>query len=206
MSVSRTAWLQLLILLFAVHVGAASAPQRAEHAMVVTQSQIASRVGVEVLKQGGNAIDAAVATAFALAVTYPEAGNIGGGGFMVYQPHDAQADTYDFRETAPTGSHPEMWLDENGEYQFRRQYVGPIAAGVPGTVAGLHLAWKDHGSLPSKRLTVEIDRHSAHNPLRHSSRSHIHVREIDLAVEKMCPAAWATSHATKCHLQHRLLA
>ncbi len=85
-------------------------------------------------------------------MTYPEAGNIGGGGFLVYHARDGHADAYDFRETAPTGSHPQMWLDEDGEYSPARQYLGPIAAGVPGTVAGLHKAWRDHGSMPWKDL------------------------------------------------------
>jgi gamma-glutamyltranspeptidase/glutathione hydrolase len=147
-------WLLLLLALTGQTALAASAAHRAQHGMVVTQSAIASDVGAQVLRAGGNAIDAAVATAFALAVTYPEAGNIGGGGFLVYQPHEGGADAYDFRETAPTGSHPEMWLDEEGGYSPARQYVGPVAAGVPGTVAGLHRAWRDHGSLPWAELVA----------------------------------------------------
>lgn len=130
---------------------AANAPVRASNGMVVSQSDIASRVGVEVLKEGGTAVDAAVATAFALAVTHPTAGNIGGGGFLVYRPAKGDPVAYDFREVGPTGSHPEMWL-EDGEYSFQRHHMSHLSVGVPGTVAGLYLAWQEAGSLPWKRL------------------------------------------------------
>lgn len=142
-----------LVLLVFVPAGvhAANAPVRATHGMVVSQNHLASRIGVEVLEEGGNAVDAAVATAFALAVTHPTAGNIGGGGFLVYRPDSGKPVAYDFRETAPTGSHPEMWL-EDGEYSFQRHHMSHLAVGVPGTVAGLYLAWQDAGTLPWKRL------------------------------------------------------
>ncbi|TDJ36657.1 MAG: gamma-glutamyltransferase [Gammaproteobacteria bacterium] len=119
--------------------------------MVVSQSAIASQIGVDVLTEGGSAVDAAVATAFAMAVTHPSAGNIGGGGFLIYRPASGEAVAYDFREVAPTGSHPEMWLDE-GEYSFQRHHMSHMAVGVPGTVSGLYLAWQDAGKLPWKRL------------------------------------------------------
>ncbi|NBC23548.1 MAG: gamma-glutamyltransferase [Gammaproteobacteria bacterium] len=121
--------------------------------MVVSQNDIASRIGVAVLQEGGSAVDAAVATAFALAVTHPTAGNIGGGGFLVYRPAEGKPVAYDFRETAPTGSHPEMWL-EDGEYSFQRHHMSHMAVGVPGTVAGLYMAWEDEGKLPWKRLVT----------------------------------------------------
>lgn len=130
---------------------AANAPFRASSGMVVSQNDIASRIGVEVLEEGGSAVDAAVATAFALAVTHPTAGNIGGGGFLVYRPSSGKPVAYDFRETAPTGSHPEMWL-EDGEYSFQRHHMSHMSVGVPGTVAGLYMAWQDEGKLPWKRL------------------------------------------------------
>jgi gamma-glutamyltranspeptidase / glutathione hydrolase len=130
---------------------AANAPMRATHGMVVSQSDVASQIGVQVLQDGGTAVDAAVATAFALAVTHPTAGNIGGGGFLVYRPDEGDPVAYDFREVGPTGSHPEMWL-EDGEYSFQRHHMSHLAVGVPGTVAGLYLAWQDEGSLPWKRL------------------------------------------------------
>jgi len=130
---------------------AANAPSPATHGMVVSQSDIASHIGVDVLIEGGSAVDAAVATAFALAVTHPSAGNIGGGGFLIYRPANGEPIAYDFREVAPTGSHPEMWLVD-GEYRFQRHHMSHMAVGVPGTVRGLHLAWQDAGKLPWKRL------------------------------------------------------
>ena len=140
----------LSLLLFAVHGPTkvcGSTPTRARQGMVVSQDHVASRVGVDILRQGGNAMDAAVATAFALAVTHPAAGNIGGGGFLVYCDADANAATYDFREVAPQAATAEMWLVD-GRYSPKRHHASHLAVGVPGTVAGLHLAWQDEGSLP----------------------------------------------------------
>ena len=96
---------------------AGSTPARAKVGMVITQSDIASQIGFEVIKGGGNAIDAAVATAFALAVTHPTAGNIGGGGFIVFRPASGEPVSYDFREVGPSRSAPEMWL-KDGKYDF----------------------------------------------------------------------------------------
>lgn len=133
---------------------AANSPQYAAQGMVVSQSEYASAAGVRVLVEGGNAIDAAVTTAFVLAVTHPSAGNIGGGGFLVYRPSDSEPVTYDFREKAPSAAHPEMWLDENGNYDRQRHHLSHQAVGVPGTVAGLYLAWSEQGKLPWKRLVA----------------------------------------------------
>lgn len=119
--------------------------------MVVSQSDIASQVGFQVIKSGGNAIDAAVATAFALAVTHPTAGNIGGGGFLVYREGTGAATSYDFREKAPAGATPEMWL-KDGKYDFDLHHNSHRSVGVPGTVAGLHMAWKEKGTKPWKDL------------------------------------------------------
>ena len=130
---------------------AGSAPQRARLGMVITQSDIASQVGFKVIQSGGNAIDAAVATAFALAVTHPTAGNIGGGGFIVYRPATGEPMSFDFREMAPARSSPEMWL-QDGKYSSQLHHASHLSVGVPGTVAGLHLAWKDQGSKPWKDL------------------------------------------------------
>jgi len=141
----------VLLLLAASSTLAANAPIRAGQAMVVSQNKIASEVGAQVMRDGGTAMDAAVATAFALAVIHPSAGNIGGGGFLVYRPASGEPVAYDFREVAPAASHPEMWL-QAGEYSFRKHHMSHAAVGVPGTVAGLHLAWKEHGELPWKRL------------------------------------------------------
>ena len=129
----------------------ASVPARARKGMVVTQHFIASQVGAEVLWDGGNAVDAAVATAFALAVTHPTAGNLGGGGFLLYRPASGEPAAYDFREVAPAGSTPTMWL-KDGKYDPVRHHESHLAVGVPGTVAGLHMAWKEQGKLPWRRL------------------------------------------------------
>ncbi len=123
-------------------------PVRGKHGMVATSSEIASRVGIEVLKEGGNAVDAAVATAFAMAVTWPSAGNIGGGGFLVYHGADGYATTFDFREKAPLAASETMYLDESGEVrEGYPNHLGILAVGVPGTVAGLALAHRELGKL-----------------------------------------------------------
>ncbi len=126
-------------------------PLVVERGMVVSQERLASEVGAEVLKEGGNAVDAAVATAFALAVTHPPAGNLGGGGFLLVRLANGKAEAYDFRERAPQAARPDMFL-EKGVYSKVRHHESMLAVGVPGTVAGLHKAWKDHGRLPWKRL------------------------------------------------------
>ena len=117
--------------------------------MVSSDAILASQAGVEILKKGGNAIDAAVATAFALAVVYPQAGNIGGGGFAVVRTADAKVFALDFREVAPKASTRDMYLDANGKLGDR-SLVGHLAAGVPGAVAGLEALHKKLGSLPWK--------------------------------------------------------
>ncbi len=129
-----------------------AAPYRAKNGMVVSQDLHASEVGRAVLQGGGNAVDAAVATAFALAVTHPAAGNIGGGGFMVVMLEDGTATTFDFRERAPAASRPDMFLDEKGEYDRTRHHFSHLAVGVPGSVAGLYLAHQRLGKLPWKDL------------------------------------------------------
>jgi gamma-glutamyltranspeptidase/glutathione hydrolase len=130
---------------------ATSRPTTAEKGMVVSQNAIASQVGVDILSEGGSAIDAAVGTAFALAVVHPAAGNIGGGGFLVYRPNEGEPVAYDFRERAPAAATRDMWL-VNGTYDSTRHHQNHLAVGVPGTVAGLHLAWENEGKLPWKRL------------------------------------------------------
>jgi gamma-glutamyltranspeptidase/glutathione hydrolase len=113
--------------------------------MVVSASAIASEVGRDVLVAGGNAVDAAVATGFALAVTYPVAGNIGGGGFMVVRFPDGRATTVDFREEAPAAATPEMFLDSAGNYSELLHHRSYKSVGVPGTVAGFALAHQKYG-------------------------------------------------------------
>ena len=131
----------------------AAQPVRARNGMVASQSFIASQVGADVLMEGGNAVDAAVATAFALAVVHPTAGNIGGGGFLVLRLANGTTTTYDFRETAPAAAHPGMFL-KDGKYDAELHHNSHVAVGVPGTVAGLYAAWMDMGSkkLPWGRL------------------------------------------------------
>lgn len=126
----------------------ATEPARAREGMVVSAHILASRIGDEILRKGGNAVDAAVATGFALAVVYPTAGNIGGGGFMVIRFPDGRATALDFREKAPLAAHPEMWLDERGEYDSEKHHFSHMAVGVPGTVAGFARAHERYGSLP----------------------------------------------------------
>jgi|TARA_B100000745_G_scaffold223887_1_gene149535 gamma-glutamyltranspeptidase/glutathione hydrolase len=113
--------------------------------MVSSQQWIASQVGADVLSSGGNAVDAAIATGFALAVTHPTAGNIGGGGFMVIRFPNGQSTAIDFREKAPLASHPEMWLDESGQYSSEVHHRSYKAVGVPGTVAGFDKANRLYG-------------------------------------------------------------
>ncbi|MFN7916510.1 MAG: gamma-glutamyltransferase [Vicinamibacterales bacterium] len=134
-----------------VAVGAISVPTRSKAGIVASQSEIASKVGADVIRDGGTAIDAMVAVGFALAVTHPTAGNIGGGGFIVYRPAAGDPVAYDFREMAPAKASPTMWL-KDGKYDAQVHHNSHLAVGVPGTVAGLHMAWKEQGKLPWRRL------------------------------------------------------
>jgi gamma-glutamyltranspeptidase/glutathione hydrolase len=132
-----------------LHAGAQ--PTRARRGMVACQNALAAEVGARALDEGGTAVDAAVATAFALAVTHPSAGNLGGGGFLLYRSAAGDAEAFDFRETAPAAASATMFL-RNGRYDATLHHDSHLAVGVPGTVAGLHLAWKDHGRLRWRRL------------------------------------------------------
>src|SRR6476661_1414033 len=118
---------------------------------VVCAHPIAARVGAEILKRGGNAIDAVIATQLALAVVYPGAGNIGGGGFLVGRMNDGKTFTYDYRETAPAKASRDMYLDEKGNAQTDLSQYGHLASGVPGTVSGLFTCMK-YAKLPFKTL------------------------------------------------------
>ena len=137
-------------------------PVRGRHGMVSSVSQIASQVGVDVLKRGGNAIDAAVAVGLALAVVWPSAGNLGGGGFMVIRLADGRTTAIDYREMAPAAAHRNVYLDAKGEYIKESSQYGHRAGGVPGTVAGLALALEKYGKLkwatvvePARRLAAD---------------------------------------------------
>ena len=151
----RTLAVLLSFLLFAgAYADGGRTPVRAKNGMVSSASRLASEVGVATLKQGGNAVDAAVATAFALAVTWPTAGNIGGGGFLVYYGADGHATTFDFREKAPLASTETMYLGLDGEVVNNSNHDGYLAVGVPGTVAGLYKAHQELGNLPWETLVA----------------------------------------------------
>ena len=131
---------------------AATQPVRAEHAIVVSVQELASRVGVEVMQSGGNAVDAAVATGFALAVVHPPAGNIGGGGFMLVRMADGQTHFLDYREKAPAAATRDMYLDTQGNVIAGASEIGYKAIGVPGSVAGLTYAEQHWGKLSLKQV------------------------------------------------------
>jgi gamma-glutamyltranspeptidase/glutathione hydrolase len=123
-------------------------PVRAKHGIVASTNEIASHVGVEILKRGGNAVDAAIAVAFALQVTHPAAGNLGGGGFMMIRLKDGRTTAIDYREMAPAAAHRDVYLDKDGKLIEGEggSLIGYRAAGVPGTVRGMELALKKYGS------------------------------------------------------------
>lgn len=151
---SRTLALVLICLLpVSLWAQSGKTPLRVENGIVTSASRIASQVGVDVLKDGGNAVDAAVATALALAVTWPTAGNIGGGGFLVYHGDDGHATTFDFREKAPLAATERMYVGADG-LSTNAQHRGFLSVGVPGTVAGLYEAHQALGSLPWSDLVA----------------------------------------------------
>jgi len=136
-------------------------PIAARSGMVVSSHYLASDVGLEVLKSGGNAVDAAVATGLALAVVHPAAGNIGGGGFMIVYRNDGAVTAFDFREKAPLAAHERMYLDGQGAYRKDLNHEGYLSVGVPGTVAGFDLALRRLGTKPWAELvkpSVELAR------------------------------------------------
>ncbi|MGQ9618446.1 MAG: gamma-glutamyltransferase [Candidatus Aminicenantia bacterium] len=123
-----------------------------QEGVVSSDSEIATKVGIEILRKGGNAVDAAVAVGFALAVTFPIAGNIGGGGFMLIRMSDGREEVIDYREMAPLKAHRYMYLDDKREVKKGLSEEGYLASGIPGTVAGLTLALKRYGTLPLKEV------------------------------------------------------
>jgi hypothetical protein len=161
-----------LICLIACCAGRANAqqqPVRAQHGMVASASGIASQVGAEILKRGGNAVDAACAVGLALAVTYPAAGNLGGGGFMLIRLADGRAVAIDYRETAPAAAQRTLYLDKAGNIIPNASLVGYRAAGVPGTVAGLGLAQHKYGVLKWREVVEPARRLAAQGfPISHS--------------------------------------
>jgi gamma-glutamyltranspeptidase/glutathione hydrolase len=152
-TLSLRAVVAALALAGATHLHAASqAPVAAGRGMVVSAQHLATKVGVDVLKRGGNAIDSAVAVGYALAVVYPAAGNLGGGGFMTVQFADGRKTFLDFREKAPLAAAADMYLDRNGNVIEGLSTSGHLAVGVPGTVSGLELAREKYGSMKRAAL------------------------------------------------------
>ncbi|WP_397452875.1 gamma-glutamyltransferase [Pseudomonas sp. NA-150] len=141
-----------LILSYTGAQAASQAPVAAENGMVVTAQHLASHVGVDVLKAGGNAVDAAVAVGYALAVVYPAAGNLGGGGFMTIQLADGRKTFLDFREKAPMAATANMYLDKDGNVVPDLSSKGHLAVGVPGTVSGMEMALKKYGTMPRAKV------------------------------------------------------
>ena len=135
------------LVVFSQSYSASRDPVRAKKGMVVAADPIAANVGLRILKEGGNAVDAAVAVGFALAVTYPGAGNIGGGGFMVMRFADGTVKSLDYRETAPAAAKRDMYLDKNGNFLEQKSTRGHLACGVPGSVAGMMYAQRRYGKL-----------------------------------------------------------
>ena len=139
---------------------ASVAPVAAEHGMVVTAQHLATEIGVDVLRKGGNAVDAAVAVGYALAVVYPAAGNLGGGGFMTIQLADGRRTFVDFREKAPLAATAGMYLDAAGNVVPGSNTIGHLAVGVPGTVAGLETALATYGTMPRSALMAPAIRYA----------------------------------------------
>src|ERR671937_661948 len=121
------------------------------HGMVASDAPLASSVGVEIMQAGGNAVDAGVAVGFALAVVYPEAGNLGGGGFTLVRMADGRVAGIDYREVAPLAATRNMFLDDSG-HVTKKSIVGPLASGVPGSVAGMVATHEKFGTLPLRRV------------------------------------------------------
>lgn len=128
----------------------------AKHAMVVSARAEASKIGVDILQQGGNAFDAMIATELALAVAYPYAGNLGGGGFMVYRKANGETGVLDYREKAPLAATKNMYLDENKNVIPEKSTLGAMAVGVPGTVAGVFAVHEKFGSLPMETILKPV--------------------------------------------------
>src|ERR1700676_4928871 len=143
-----------IALMFAPWAAHAAAPLELEsnHGMVVTSQHLASDVGAAILRQGGNAVDAAVAVGYALAVTHPCCGNLGGGGFMTIHLADGRNTFINFREKAPLAARADMFLDAQGNVAENKSVDGYLAVGVPGTVMGLEMARQEFGTLPRATL------------------------------------------------------
>ena len=149
-----------LFISFGLAHAASVAPVAAENGMVVSAQHLATKIGVDVLKDGGNAVDAAVAVGYALAVVYPAAGNLGGGGFMTIQLADGRKTFLDFREKAPLAATADMYLDKQGNVVKGLSTLGHLAVAVPGTVSGLELALAKYGTMKRAALIAPAIRHA----------------------------------------------
>jgi len=159
-SLRKTLIVSAVALACATAHAASQAPVAAENGMVVTAQHLATRIGVDVLKDGGNAVDAAVAVGYALAVVYPAAGNLGGGGFMTIQLADGRKTFLDFREKAPLAATANMYLDKDGNVVKGASTIGHLAVGVPGTVSGLELAREKYGTMKRSTLLAPAIKHA----------------------------------------------
>jgi len=181
-------WVFLGLLVLPVF-AAGPQPVRGKHGVVASRSLIASEVGVAIMKKGGNAVDAAVAVGFALAVTYPSAGNLGGGGFLVLRLANGEVKTLDFRETAPLEASRDMYLDEAGNPIPGLSTKSHLAAGTPGTVAGLLSAQEAHGNLSREEVLEPAIRLASQGfPLTHDLSSQF---KRQLRFMKTYPASMA---------------
>ncbi|MEN9981888.1 MAG: hypothetical protein RL542_1675 [Bacteroidota bacterium] len=152
----KRSYFSLLTLVLLTHFASAQTGLVADKAMVVSAREEASKIGVAIMKKGGNAFDAMVATELALAVAYPYAGNIGGGGFMVYRKANGETGTLDYREKAPLNASKNMFLDKNGNLIKGKSTTSPLAIGVPGTIAGVFAVHEKLGSLPMAEIMKPV--------------------------------------------------
>jgi gamma-glutamyltranspeptidase/glutathione hydrolase len=152
MRTPRKIWIFTLIVVAVRFATASTQPVHAQHAMVVSVHGIASQIGLDIMRAGGNAVDSAVATGFALAVVHPPAGNIGGGGFMLIRMSDGKSHFLDYREKAPAAAKPDMYLDETGNVIPEASEIGYKSIGIPGSVAGMVYAEERYGKLGLKAV------------------------------------------------------
>lgn len=157
----------------------------ADSAMVVSAHPIATQIGVDILKAGGNAVDAAIAVQFALAVCYPAAGNIGGGGFMVYRDKAGNVTTLDYREMAPSKATEKMFLDKNGNAVADKSVYGQLASGVPGSVAGMYEAFQKYSQLKDWKKLVQPAIDVAYNGFLLTDREIDALNDMDTIFQKV---------------------
>ncbi len=180
---SKTAFFVVILFFTAFPYGRLPVPADSSlsEGMVVSADSLATNVGVEILREGGNAIDAAVAVGFALAVTYPVAGNIGGGGFMVIRSADGQETTFDYREKAPARASRDMFLDSDGNFIDSLAQEGILSAGVPGSVSGMLDALEKYGTMSREKVispALKLAREGFHLPVSTAASFHKYIRSF----------------------------